>query len=155
MASQDLDGATPHCSVPLGTSRSTSSYGVNYLANVVCAPVGVGSGVLIRALEPLTGVALMRANRGHPNVPDRRLCSGPGRLCRAFGLTRADNDTDLVFGKVRILDDDVVLPVRQRRSGGPFSGARPRLAVLRRGQSERVRTACSHEAQGGYARHRR
>jgi DNA-3-methyladenine glycosylase len=85
------------------------SYGVNYLANAVCAPVGV-SGVLIRALEPLTGVPLMRANRGHPNVSDSRPCSGPGRLCKAFGLTRADNDTDIVFGKVRILDYHFALP---------------------------------------------
>ena len=95
---------------PPGHLEIYLSYGVNYLANAVCAPVGVGSGVLIRALEPLTGVALMRANRGFPNVPDSRLCSGPGRLCKAFGLTRADNDTDLVFGKVRILDDHVALP---------------------------------------------
>jgi DNA-3-methyladenine glycosylase len=95
---------------PPGHLEVYLSYGVNYLANAVCAPIGVGSGVLIRALEPLTGVALMRANRGHPNVPDRRLCSGPGRLCKAFGLTRADNNTDLVFGKVRILDDHVALP---------------------------------------------
>ena len=95
---------------PPGHLEVYLSGGINYLANAVCAPVGIGSGVLIRALEPLTGVALMRANWGHPNVPDRRLCSGPGRLCKAFGLTRADNNTDLVFGKVRILDDHVALP---------------------------------------------
>jgi len=95
---------------PSGHLEIYLSYGVNYLANVVCQPVGVGSGVLIRALEPLTGVAMMRANRGDPKDPDRRLCSGPGRLCKAFGLTRADNNTDLVIGKVRILDDDLVLP---------------------------------------------
>jgi DNA-3-methyladenine glycosylase len=95
---------------PPGHLEVYLSYGVNYLANVVCAPVGVGSGVLIRALEPMAGVALMRANRGEPDVPDRRLCSGPGRLCKAFGLTRADNDTDLVVGRIRILDDHAVLP---------------------------------------------
>jgi DNA-3-methyladenine glycosylase len=95
---------------PPGRLEVYLSYGVNYLSNVVCQPVGVGSGILIRALEPLTGMAVMRANRGHPNDPDGRLCRGPGRLSRAFGLTRADNDTDLVTGKVRILDDGVVLP---------------------------------------------
>jgi DNA-3-methyladenine glycosylase len=95
---------------PPGRLEVYLSYGVNYLANAVCQPVGVGSGVLIRALEPLTGVAVMRTNRGDPKVPDRRLCSGPGRLCKAFGLTRADNNTDLVVGKVRILDDHVALP---------------------------------------------
>lgn len=95
---------------PPGRLEVYLSYGVNYLANVVCQPVGVGSGILIRALEPLTGLDVMRANRGHPDGPDRRLCSGPGRLCKAFDLSRADNNTDLVTGKVRILDDDVALP---------------------------------------------
>ena len=97
-------------------------YGVNYLANVVCQPVGVGSGVLIRALEPLTGMELMRANRGDPRDPDRRLCSGPGRLCKAFGLSRADNDTDLVVGKVRILDDHVALPYARSARVGVSAG---------------------------------
>ena len=93
-------------------------YGVNHLANVVCQPVGVGSGILIRALEPLAGVEQMRANRGDPHDPDRRLCSGPGRLCKAFGLSRADNGTDLVVGNVRILDDHVALPyARSTRIG--------------------------------------
>ena len=103
---------------PPGRLEVYLSYGVNYLANAVCEPVGVGSGVLIRALEPLTGIEVMRANRGQPKDPDRRLCSGPGRLCRAFGLSRADNNTDLVVGKVRILDDRIVLPcARSTRIG--------------------------------------
>jgi DNA-3-methyladenine glycosylase len=103
---------------PPGRLEVYLSYGVNYLANVVCQPVGVGSGVLIRALEPLTGVDVMRANRGDPKGPDRRLCSGPGRLCKAFGLSRADNNTDLVVGRVRILDDHIVLPyARSARIG--------------------------------------
>jgi DNA-3-methyladenine glycosylase len=103
---------------PPGRLEVYLSYGVNYLANAVCQPAGVGSGVLFRALEPLTGVDVMRANRGYPEVPDVRLCSGPGRLCRAFDLTRADNDTDLVVGNIRILDDQVALPyARSARVG--------------------------------------
>jgi DNA-3-methyladenine glycosylase len=103
---------------PPGRLEVYLSYGVNYLANVVCQPAGVGSGVLIRALEPLTGVEEMRANRGDPKDPDHRLCSGPGRLCRAFGLSRADNDVDLVVGKVRILDDRSAPPyARSARIG--------------------------------------
>jgi len=51
---------------PPGRLEVYLSYGVNYLANAVCAPVGVGSGVLIRALEPLTGVALMRPTGAIP-----------------------------------------------------------------------------------------
>jgi DNA-3-methyladenine glycosylase len=103
---------------PPGRLEVYLSYGVNYLANVVCQPVGVGSGVLIRALEPLTGIDVMRTNRDDPKDPDRRLCSGPGRLCKAFGLSRADNNTDLVVGKVRILDDHRGLPyARSARIG--------------------------------------
>ena len=95
---------------PPGRLEVYLTYGINYLANVVCEPVGVGSGILLRALEPLTGVEVMRANRGNPKDPDRRLCSGPGRLSKAFGLSRADNNTDLVVGNVRILDDHSELP---------------------------------------------
>ncbi len=103
---------------PPGHLEVYLAYGVNYLSNVVCQPVGVGSGVLFRALEPLAGVEVMRANRGDPKGPDHRLCSGPGRLSKSFGLSRSDNGTDLVVGKVRILDDQVVLPyVRGPRVG--------------------------------------
>ncbi len=107
---------------PPGRLEIYLSYGVNYLANVVCQPVGVGSGILIRALEPLTGVEKMRANRGDPKDPDRRLCSGPGRLCKAFGLDRADNNTDLVVGKVQILDDHITLPYARSARIGVSAG---------------------------------
>lgn len=107
---------------PPGRLEVYLTYGVNYLTNVVCQPVGVGSGVLIRALEPLTGMRLMRANRGDPHDPDRRLCSGPGRLSKAFGLSRADNDTDLVVGKIRILDDDSSLPYARSARVGVSAG---------------------------------
>ncbi len=107
---------------PPGRLEVYLTYGVNYLTNVVCQPVGVGSGVLIRALEPLTGMELMRANRGDPRDPDRRLCSGPGRLSKAFGLSRADNDTDLVVGKIRILDDDCSMPYTRSARVGVSAG---------------------------------
>lgn len=116
---------------PPGRLEVYLTYGVNYLTNVVCQPVGVGSGVLIRALEPLTGMRLMRANRGDPRDPDRRLCSGPGRLSKAFGLSRADNDTDLVVGKIRILDDDSSLPYARSARVGVSRGPAPGLAILR------------------------
>jgi DNA-3-methyladenine glycosylase len=107
---------------PPGHLEVYLTYGVNYLANAVCQPVGVGSGVLIRALEPLAGMERMRANRGDPRDPDWRLCSGPGRLCKAFGLSRADNNTDLVTGKVRILDDHVTLPYARSVRVGVTAG---------------------------------
>jgi DNA-3-methyladenine glycosylase len=62
------------------------SYGIHWCLNVVCGPEGVADAVLIRALEPTVGVDTMVRRRG---VTDPRLlCSGPGRLCQALGVTR-------------------------------------------------------------------
>jgi DNA-3-methyladenine glycosylase len=61
------------------------SYGIHWCLNVVCEQEGVANAVLIRALEPLAGVDEMRVRRGLDEP--RLLCSGPGRLCQALGLT--------------------------------------------------------------------
>jgi DNA-3-methyladenine glycosylase len=63
------------------------SYGIHWCLNFVCRDAGHGAGVLIRALEPLTGLDLMRERRG--TQADGLLCSGPGKLCQALGVTRA------------------------------------------------------------------
>ena len=69
------------------------SYGIHWCANVVCGRAGHGSAVLLRALEPTHGLELMRERRGTTN--DRLLCSGPGRLTEALGITGAENGADL------------------------------------------------------------
>jgi DNA-3-methyladenine glycosylase len=69
------------------------SYGIHWCLNFVCREAGHGAGVLIRALEPLAGIATMQARRGLEEV--KLLCSGPGKLCQALGVTRALNGRPL------------------------------------------------------------
>jgi DNA-3-methyladenine glycosylase len=70
---------------PPGQLYVYRSYGIHWCANVVCGDVGVGAAVLLRALEPTHGLAVMSERRG---VSDPRLlCAGPGRLSQALGLT--------------------------------------------------------------------
>ncbi len=73
---------------PPGTWYVYLSYGVHWCANLVCGEEGRGGAVLLRALEPLEGLDTIRRRRGGV-VDDRQLCSGPGKLCQALGITRA------------------------------------------------------------------
>lgn len=69
------------------------SYGIHWCLNFVCREEGHGAGVLIRALEPVTGLDTMCERRGTSD--HRLLCSGPGKLCQALGVTRALNGRSL------------------------------------------------------------
>lgn len=76
------------------------SYGIHALLNAVCEEPGVGAAVLIRALEPLRGIARMRERRAVQRRED--LCSGPGKLTEALAVELLHNDCDLTRGPVTI-----------------------------------------------------
>jgi DNA-3-methyladenine glycosylase len=76
------------------------SYGIHALLNAVCEPEGVGAAVLIRAVEPLTGLGAMRARRELDRPED--LCSGPGKLTQAFGIGLDHNGSDLTTGPILV-----------------------------------------------------
>jgi DNA-3-methyladenine glycosylase len=108
-------GPTPRNLVlfgPAGYAYIYSIYGRYFCANVSCEAEGQAGGVLIRALEPLSGMEQMARNRGlQPGAPARLLTSGPGRLCQALGLTRPNhNGLDLLdpASPLQVRDDGFI-----------------------------------------------
>ena len=91
-AAHSFNGQTPRNAVmfgPPGVAYVYRSYGIHWCVNVVCEAAGSASAVLIRAIEPLEGLAKMRRRRGLKD--ERLLCAGPGRLCEALGISIAHN----------------------------------------------------------------
>jgi DNA-3-methyladenine glycosylase len=116
-------GLTPRTKTLFGMPGRTyvyRSYGIHALLNAVCEPEGVGAAVLIRALRPLEGIEQMRARREAngarasansrssdlrlPNstIRDTDLCSGPGKLTQALGISLSENGGDLRAGPIKI-----------------------------------------------------
>lgn len=84
------------------------------MLNAITQPEGVGEGVLIRAVQPVVGIELMRANR--QLTDDRALCSGPGKLTQAFGILKDDNTIDLCHSDLTIIEGESI-PADQIRCG--------------------------------------
>jgi DNA-3-methyladenine glycosylase len=91
------------------------TYGMHWCANAVCSPAGLATAVLLRALEPVSGVEEMRGRRSrgqkHP-LAERDLCRGPARLCQALGISASANGANLLTGDqgICIVDDGVPSP---------------------------------------------
>jgi DNA-3-methyladenine glycosylase len=101
-------GLTPRTRIlfgPPGRAYVYRSYGIHALLNAVCEPAGIGAAVLIRALAPIAGLDAMyerRERAAKRALRERDLCSGPGKLTQALGISLQENDSDLANGPVRI-----------------------------------------------------
>jgi DNA-3-methyladenine glycosylase len=107
---------------PPGTAYVYRSYGIHALLNAVCEPEGVGAAVLIRALEPVEGVELMRERRGVAR--DVELCNGPGKLTQALGI-------ELELNGTRLSEGPIVVHGREDGWPDPALVAGPRIGITK------------------------
>lgn len=111
---------------PPGIAYVYLCYGIHTMFNVVTDRGGIAAAVLVRALEPTDGIETMRTRRGMStgDLPDRRLCSGPGKLCEALAIELAASGTSAIEEPYRLLG-------RPRGTRSPKVIAGPRIGLTR------------------------
>jgi DNA-3-methyladenine glycosylase len=121
-ASHGYRGRTPRTASmfgPAGHAYVYRSYGIHWCLNLVCGDVGVAEAALIRALEPTAGLDEQRRRRGTDDL--RALCSGPGKLCQALGITREHDGLPLDRPPFRLVE----------RKDAPEIVTAPRIGITR------------------------
>jgi DNA-3-methyladenine glycosylase len=104
---------------PPGHAYVYRSYGIHWCLNLVCAPEGRAEAALVRALAPERGIERMQARRGV--LAERALCSGPGKLCQALGVTNAHDGLALDEPPFELFE----------RDGAPEIATGPRIGITR------------------------
>ena len=126
-ASHAFRGPTPRCAsmfLAPGHAYIYIAYGVSFMLNIATEGAGTGAGVLIRAAEPLHGIALMQRHRDTTDI--RNLARGPGRLAQAFDIDRKLDGIDLAKrGPLWLAEGEV--------PAGRMVGASPRIGISRNG----------------------
>lgn len=104
-----------------GTVYVYFTYGRHYCLNIVTGDIGDGQGVLIRAVEPIGSIEIMRSNR--PNVrSDIQLTNGPAKLTQAYGIDGSLDGTNIFEGPIHLLPGRIVPEVVVTRRIGVLQG---------------------------------